>query len=156
MKKIKYVENIKQENFEGQVIKCPEYAYVEIETSYVKRYRSYIYALLNLKLSHIHTIECLVDFMDNDNMVTTNKVTRDKIIKTYYTLSKGEINYSDATIKSAVKKLVDENLLIKKQRGVYTVNPYYFFKGSEYNREKLIRIILQIEKGTEDILKIEK
>ena len=155
MRKIRYVKNLEIDEFEGQDIMCPEYDYIEVEDSYVKKYRSYLYALLGLKLSQIHVIEYLVDVMDENNSIFTNKVTRDRIINFYKEVSNGEIDYSDITIKSAIRGLTDKKLLIKLQRGAYKVNPYYFFKGSEAKRDNLIRIILQIENGTNDKLIIE-
>ena len=47
------------------------------------------------------------------------------------------LDTSDANIDNAISSLAKRNLLIKRCRGEYLLNPQYFFKGSLSSRSKI-------------------
>lgn len=68
------------------------------------------------------------------NVVTYNGLLVERI--------KSKTNLAESSIKHAFATLVKKEMLIKgKTRGVYYLNPSYFFKGKISDRIKAIRII---------------
>lgn len=58
------------------------------------------------------------------DVILTNTNSRKDFIDFAREVSGGELNYSDAMIKKAFRKLVDHKVLIKISRGVYNLNRY--------------------------------
>jgi len=71
------------------------------------------------------------------NLIYNNVYFKDK-------LRESGLTYSDNTINIYIGRLCKKNLLIKKGRGVYMLNPEYFFKGTLNDRSKL-RMTLETE-----------
>lgn len=73
-----------------------------------------------------------------------NKVTFDGQFKQ---VVKDKTKLSDGTIKNTMKSLVNKRMLIKDQkfRGVYYLNPNYFFKGRISERTKLITKVINYQ-----------
>lgn len=71
------------------------------------------------------------------NKIVINKQIRDIIAD--------KTGIADSTIKNAVASLVKKNMIFKDQnyKGVYYLNPEYFFKGSISDRTKCIRHIIE-------------
>jgi len=49
------------------------------------------------------------------------------------------------TVSNIISNLVKKDILIKRARSIYFLNPFYFFKGRDFNRQKLIRLIVEYE-----------
>lgn len=87
--------------------------------------------------------------MNDNNIVENNTITRkcfNKFLKKY-SLKEQKEN----TISKTFSKLNTLNLIGKINKGIYNVNPLYFFKGTEEEREKLIR--KELEKPIEELIK---
>ena len=99
-------------------------------------------------------IDYLVDVMDDDNIITSNEYTRDKFLETLKESTiqpdGNFIEYSDSNIKKAYQSLVDRECLIKIKRGVYKVNPEYYFRKSETKRVDSIQLIMEFKSGILD------
>lgn len=67
------------------------------------------------------------------NMVTLNAILKESIQK--------RTGLKDGTIRNAFSSLVKKNMLLKPDgvKGVYYLNPKYFFKGKLTERTKLIK-----------------
>lgn len=67
------------------------------------------------------------------NMVSYNAVLKESIQR--------KTGLKEGTIKNALNSLVRKNMLLKPEgiRGVYYLNPKYFFKGKLTERTKLIK-----------------
>jgi len=79
-----------------------------------------------------------VEEMDDKNYITNSVQTRDKFNKLLGKI--GQETYADNTIQKAFKGIVETTIMRKTRgRGTYQVNPLYYFKGTEEERQKTIR-----------------
>jgi len=87
-------------------------------------------------------LDFIVEEMDESNYFTNSTQLRSKL-----NFLLGKIcneQYADSTIQKSLKSLCDNYLVNKiKGRGIYQVNPLYFFKGTEEERQKLLRKTLE-------------
>jgi hypothetical protein len=83
-------------------------------------------------------LDFIVEEMDDCNFISNTFQLRNKI---NLCLAKmGFPPYADNTFQKCFKNLTELSLVIKKKgRGYYQVNPLYFFKGTEEDRQKEIR-----------------
>ena len=67
------------------------------------------------------------------NRVVVNKQIKDEIVF--------KTKLADSTVKNALTSLVKKNIVFKddKYKGVYYLNPQYFFKGKVTDRTKCIK-----------------
>lgn len=98
-----------------------------------------------MKLSRSERIflDFITEEMDDDNYITNSIQIRQR----FNALLKkvGQDTYSDSTIHKCFSGLTKHNLITKmKGRGLYQVSPIFFYKGSEEDREKLIRKNLEL------------
>ena len=64
-----------------------------------------------------------------------NIVHNDRLLKEY--IHQCGLNISDTAIDVIIHRLAKSNILIKKCRGTYMLNPQYFFKGRLAEKSKL-------------------
>jgi len=111
---------------------------VKVETTFFKRYYNSIWLLMQLSKSERILLDFLVEKMDDFNYVSNTKQLRNTINKTLCKI--GFEAYADNTFHKGFKSLTELSLIIKKQgRGLYQVNPLYFFVGTEEERQQEIR-----------------
>lgn len=132
--------------------------------------------LISLSQKSYRLIHFLVDYMDKNNVVYSNSyfknrfnnlifgAMKEQYLSEGFTLKEAEEKanlhkYSDVSIRKAYSELKNHNLIIQyrdkngdDKRGMYWVNPEFFWKDTEKNRNEKIRKILQIESGTEALL----
>lgn len=94
--------------------------------------------LLNLKGIPLKVLICCWKHSsyNKENCVEGNIVNNSPSFKKY--CREDGLNTSDACIDRAFSQLCSANLLIRKCRGEYLLNPKYFFKGTLSDRTKLI------------------
>lgn len=108
---------------------------MRVDKSYVKRYHTGLAMLMVLTASARTVLDVSLEEMDNDNYVTNSAAFKKKVnayphVKTL----------SDNTINKAFVELTKEGIMIKQdRRGLYKVNPIFFFRGTEEERIKSIR-----------------
>jgi hypothetical protein len=97
-----------------------------------------------MKLSKAERIflDFITEEMDDHNFITNSIQVRDKFNGL---LSKiGQETYSDGTIHRCFANLAKNHLISKmKGRGLYQISPVFFFKGSEEQRAKVLRNLLE-------------
>ena len=73
------------------------------------------------------------------NVVTCNSLFIDEV--------KGRTGLKESTIRNSLVTLSKKRMIIKdtKHRGVYFLNPEYFFKGSISDRTKVIKNIIEYQ-----------
>lgn len=73
------------------------------------------------------------------NMITYNGVFKEAVIQ--------RTGLKEGTIKNCMSSLVKKNMLIKADnaKGVYYLNPKYFFKGKLGERTKLIKKVIEYQ-----------
>lgn len=130
----------------------------KVYISSVKRYNGVLFDLMALRHSERLVMDWFADNMDKNNEVFHNSVIRQRIQDAHHAallrmakrefLSPKEIRalkvISEVSIVKAVGHLKKIGLLILKQRGLYIVNPEYFFRGRESDRIKKLKMVLEI------------
>lgn len=72
------------------------------------------------------------------NMITYNGVFKDQVMN--------RTGLKEGTIKNSLSSLVKKEMLIKdKNKGVYYLNPKYFFKGKLGDRTKLVKRVIEYQ-----------
>ena len=137
---IDYVEGY-NENEEGMFL--PRRAHIRVTMNHTKRYHNCLFLLAKLPPCARDLADWLTEQMDEDNTVYNNITSRKKfqdfISKSRYVKE----TYKDITIKVAFKTLVKRSILLSKNRGVYQMNPLYFFKGTDNKRIESITLNLE-------------
>jgi hypothetical protein len=139
---------------EGVII--PTEAFKSVVRNHTKRYHNCLYLLAGLNTCARNLMDFLTEEMKSDNVVYSSSHTRDKFKDFINVVSKGEVNYSDSSIKKAFSNLSDKGLVRKVSRGIYKVNPEYFIKNDESKRFDLIKIELEFKEGLNTKLEIIK
>ena len=162
MKKVRYMHRIDVHGTE----RLPRFKDANVDTDFVKMYESVIATLLRLPDCPANLITYLSHKMTEENVVHHNKFTRENFNKFIYKLwydqykEDGVANphekatarqYSDHTIKKAFSTLTDKGLLIPQTRGMFVVNPEYFFKKSDKARLEKIKVVLEMKSGVRDV-----
>lgn len=98
------------------------------EPDFIKLYLDHVLVFneLSIKLSPILVQICkLANYADNAQggmMIFLNSYTKEQI--------RSELNYSSIKmVEKAITSLVSSKVLLRKGRGAYLLNPYYFGKG---------------------------
>ncbi len=154
----------------------PRFGAKNIECSATKRYHNTLMLLFSLPECSRNLMDYIMDKMTDDNIVNSNQYTRDLFNSNIYSawfehfkldvkkkqssnfgLDANELalkkKYSDITIRKAFSTLKEKGLILQQTRGVYMVNPEYFFKKSESSRIEKVKMYLEFENGI-DIIKI--
>lgn len=138
----------------GEKITIPNFDYVTVTKSHIKRYRNCLITLMGISGCPRNLLDYLVDNMSENNIVGNNSMTRNGFMDSC--IKAGITVYSDNTIKEGFKELSKLGLLLPLQRGFYAVNPQYFFSGEENDRVKMIKLTLEFAAGTTTALTITK
>ncbi|MGL4873506.1 MAG: hypothetical protein ACRC30_02515 [Clostridium sp.] len=116
------------------------------EPDFVKLYLDHVlvYKSVSLKISPILSEICkLATYADNESggmMIFLNKFTKELI--------KDHLGYkSIKMVEKAIDSLYKSNLILRKGRGAYILNPYYFGKGA-WGDIKAIRATLDFNENT--------
>jgi DNA-binding GntR family transcriptional regulator len=65
-----------------------------------------------------------------------------------------ELNLKEVTVSKAIEELCKKEIIIRKERGVYVVNPFYFGRGKWENIKK-IRMEIGYDISGRNLTKIE-
>lgn len=115
------------------------------EPDFIKLYLDHVLVFneLSIKLSPILVQICkLANYADNAQggmMIFLNSYTKEQI--------RSELNYSSIKmVEKAITSLVSSKVLLRKGRGAYLLNPYYFGKG-HWTDIKRIRATIDFNTG---------
>lgn len=143
----KYIKE-KSENYSivdestGELLDHYELRKIDID-AYITVFFSLIPEVMKLNGRCIKVLMCCwkkssFDLLNEDgNLLHNNQSFKD------YVRSTG-CNISDGAIDNCISILSKQELLIRKCRGEYLLNPNYFFKGSLSNRSKL-KTVFQVD-----------
>ncbi len=114
----------------------------KIVTDSSKRYFNSMHKTAQLTPCERNLLDYCVEQMNKTNEVMNSSLF--KVEFTAFMKSACRINYTDHTINKAFQGLKKANIFISfsNHKAVYVVNPLHFFKGSETEREKLIKKML--------------
>lgn len=138
--KIAYTNGYRVErDREGNEYKVPVTNYYTVTNMCTKKYHNCLYILMSMDGCPRNLIEYLAEKMDENNIVYNTKEARQEFINFIEYISKGQMTYSDNTVKKAIMQLSNKGLLINKGKSRHQVNPEYLFKGEEQKRITLIQ-----------------
>lgn len=141
-----YTENIREKlDKDAGKLYFPENANYYFEKKFIKLYQNCLADLMQISGCSRHLLDWLIEIMGEINIVNNNQHTRDNF-RIYFKTKSGKEYGDDAVIK-AYQLLEKKKFLIKYKRGLFVVNPEYFFNGDEGDRKKLIRLTLEFKAG---------
>ncbi len=157
-KTITYMSNIEktEEVVDGQPIYIPIYEEKDVVVSSTKRFHNCIYLLAGLPGCARDLMDYLTEIMDNYNTVRNDSITRAGFINFVKGITNNEVLYKDSTVNSNFNLLFKRGLLLQKGKGIYTVNPEYFYKGDDKDRLKHIKMLLEFKPDEKTLIKIKR
>lgn len=114
-----------------------------VTTASTKRYHNCFSKLLQLTYCDRYLLDYLAEIADDDNRVFLSKPHREDFIIFIKKMSKGDIFYSDNTVRNSVMKLKELELIlpIPKQEARYWINPLHFCKWRHTKRNNLVEYV---------------
>lgn len=112
---------------------------VENEPDYIKLYLADIMKLSNVPRSTSDILYCLLRFMSYDNDIVIISAIKKKICK--------ELKLSMDSINKGIQTLMRKEILIRKDTGLYAVNPFLFGRGKWKEIKELRLSIVYNENG---------
>lgn len=120
-----------------------KFSSVLVESTFTKRYHNSLLLMMKLSRSERIFLDYITEEMDDDNFITNSRQVRLKFNALLKQI--GQDTYSDSTIHRCFSNLTKTQLLIKtKGRGLYQISPVFFYRGSEEQRAKTLRAILEL------------
>lgn len=112
---------------------------VLVEIEFVKRYNNSILLLMRLGRAERILLDYITEEMDDENFIINSIYFRNNFNSLLKKI--GQPQYAKNTIQKCFTSLVYNDLLlpVKGGKGCYQVNPLFFYKGSEEDRQKLVR-----------------
>lgn len=138
-------------HFSKNGILTPMFKSKAIKMTNTKRFHNCLYIILGLSKCQRLLMDWLSEEMDIDNMITHDEYLRAKFIKFISSIQvEGKVlKYEDQTVANAFNGIVKSNdLLLKKAKGKYMVNPEYYWRGKDEDR--IATIMMNIEFGSEN------
>lgn len=118
---------------------------VENEKDFYITYCKVLGLLKDMKLGEIKTLAWLVSTSHfNNNMVVVTSGVKQKIAN--------DMDISVSAVNCALAPLVEKNILYRdsdsssRRDGVYYIHPEYYWKGSLTERNRVLRIALELNK----------
>ena len=120
----------------------------EAEPNYIKLYVDDISSLKDLRPKTGSLMFELLQMMPYDNLIVLNKFLKEKIAK--------NINSSLQTVNEGIAILIRKEIILRKARGTFLMNPKYFGRGS-WQDIKSLRLSIEYDfmKGTKK-MEVEK
>ena len=132
----------------------PNFKSKDLEKLFVRQYYSTLHALAGLNACSRDLINYLITVMDNDNVVRNDSYLRMKFVNTIKESTRQldgvELTYADSNVRSAFAALTKRECLIKLFKGVYKVNPEFYFRKDEVKRIEAIKLCLEFKNGVRD------
>jgi hypothetical protein len=121
----------------------PKFNTKKITKDHIRRYGNHTHILAKLDKCSYILINYLADHCNYlNNEVYNTYREREKFI--HFCKKNCNITYCDDTVKKSFSKLVYSGMLLKySQRGLYTVNPIYFYSGPERSRRNIIQQLIE-------------
>ncbi|HRG00813.1 MAG TPA: hypothetical protein PKZ75_06835 [Bacteroidia bacterium] len=137
---VTYVTGFKKDDETGTVE--PIFKTKKVVVASTKRFNNNLHKTANLPPAARNLIDYLVQKMNDANEVQNTFLVRQDFIDTMKHCCKKK--YKEVSVNKAFQVLKANDLLIPyvKKRGVYIVNPHYFFNGSFKSRKLLIQRML--------------
>lgn len=105
----------------------------EMEPNYIKMYIDDVSKLYGLSSGENNVLRELLRYLNYNNEIIITAYIKNTI--------KEDLNLSIKLIEKTISRCIKSNIMIRKQRGVYIVNPNLFGKGSWKN---ILRLRLEL------------
>lgn len=130
----------------GEVIKevKNEISYVDREPDYVKLYVSDILRLTDVPKSGNDIMFAMLKRMTYNNDIALYAPVKREIAN--------ELGIKEITVSKAIELFTNKSILVRKDRGLYIINPYFFGRG-KWEEIKKIRLQILYSKEGRMILK---
>jgi hypothetical protein len=125
------------------------------QDGFVKMYYTAVYALVGLPDYGRDLMDYCLMMMDEDNVVVVNKLFKERFkgFVVYGRVDEVQASHSDSSIKRGIYALKERRLLIETgYRGVYVVNPEFFFRKDEEHRVKAIKLMMKFDEVDSSII----
>lgn len=136
-----------------------EYTYDDVlaPKEYHKRYNNVICKLFGIEGCERNLIDWIAENMSDEGYINNNATTRIKFIK-FHEEHKPDKNkpYRDTTVNAAFNNLEKAELLIRREKGLYQVNPIYFSKKTNKDRLQSIKLVMEFQSGKKTKIRIEE
>lgn len=130
-----------------QPVYMATYSHEMVRMSHTKRYHNCLYVLAGLASCARDLMDYITEKMDDNNTIATNQYFRQRFISFIYDSTGGNVKYCDSSVKRALRDLTGKKLIRPIQRGASQVNPLYFWKNDDSERERAIRLDLEFISG---------
>jgi DNA-binding MarR family transcriptional regulator len=120
--------------------------FIEREPDYVKLYITDILKLSNISKSNNDILLAILKRMNYNNEVFLLSYVKEEIAE--------ELGLKAVTISKALGVLTQKSILIRKARGCYLINPFFFGRG-KWEDIKKIRLELSYDSKGKHIYKVE-
>jgi type III secretory pathway lipoprotein EscJ len=117
--KVKYIKDY----IDNEGVLLPDEGYKNVVMSHTKRYHNCLFLLVGLRGCSRDLMDFLTEQMDNDNLVRSDSIIRKKFMDFVNGITKGEVTYSEPSVKRAFRVLEEKGLIRSQTRGVFRVNP---------------------------------
>ena len=132
-----YIEGINDENdFKNLIYKKKKYI-----ISKINRYKNNIHILVGLSGLERAILDLVTEYMyESDNTFFNNVEIRNRMVKFFKDNCNGKM-VKASTVQKSIEKFKSKGILIAlgNGKGKYFVNPIYFWKSTEEEREKTLR-----------------
>lgn len=108
----------------------------------VKNYENHMHKTASLTPAARNLLDYLVQNMNKQNEIGNTHLVRSSFL--HFMSKNCGVNYAEETVNKGFQELKAADLLISfdKKRGVYVVNPLYYFRGNEDKRKSLLQSML--------------
>lgn len=126
---------------------APAYKEELLTMSCVRRYYNCMYLLVGLSPSARNLMDYLTEEMNKDNIVYNNTLTRTNFINFIKGITSRPgmtpLIYKDQTVKEAFAQLSKVGLIKTLSRGIFKVDPRFFFKREE--KERVADVMVELK-----------
>lgn len=143
IRKTKAIEYVDGHTVNGDTL-VPTVKSVEVVMTGTKRFHNCLYLILGLSKLQRVLMDWVSEEMDDRNIIRNDKYVRGVFIKFIedIVIDGEKKTYKDDSVNNAFHGLKTAGLLIPMTKGVYQVNPKYYWSGSDVTR--LQEIMLNI------------
>lgn len=133
--------------------KTYEYDFISADIRCTRRYNSVMCLIMGVTGCGMHLMEWLSGNMSEKGFINNNAITR-KSFADFHSKHKGKANksYGDDAINKAFRQLSDVGFLVSMIKGVYKINPLYYFSEDDSDRISSIKYIMEFKSGVETSL----
>lgn len=124
--------------------------FISADVKCTRRYNSVMCLIMGVTGCGMHLMEWLAGRMTDNGFVNNNAITR-KGFRDFHAKHKGNNNksYGDDAINKAFRQLCDVDFLVFVIKGVYRINPMYYFVEDDSDRISSIKYIMEFKSKVE-------